>query len=181
MSDPTDRAAGEYVVPPHEFVDDDGREIRIVSGTADDEQDLLEMYVEFDPEDCSQGVPPLTAEDIREWLGYLFPEGSHHVIARHGDVTVGHAFLVPAGDDRHELAIFVAHEYQSAHIGTELMYTLLGSGLDAGVRQVWLSVESWNNHAIALYENFGFQKHRVARTELEMTIYLEESDMRQSA
>jgi GNAT superfamily N-acetyltransferase len=181
MSDPTDRAAGEYVVAPHEFVDDAGREIQIERGTADDERDLLEMYVEFDPEDCSQGVPPLTAEDIREWLEYLFPEGSHHVIARHDDATVGHAFLVPAGDDRHELAIFVAHEYQSAHIGTELMYTLLGCGLDAGVRQVWLSVESWNNHAIALYENFGFEKHRVARTELEMTIHLDGSDMRQSA
>lgn len=177
MVDTTDRAAGEYVVPPHSFTDDEGRQIRIVRGAADDADDFVAMYTDFHPDDRSQGVPPLEADPIHEWLDYLFPEDAHHVIARHDGDPVGHAFLVPAGDGRHELAIFVRREYQSAHIGTELMYALLGLGFREGVREVWLSVETWNDHAIALYQKIGFDKHRVARTEVEMTIHLRREDM----
>lgn len=177
MSDHSDRAAGEYVVPPHSFSDDEGRQIRVETGSAEDTDDLVQMYTDFHSEDCSQGVPPLESEAIREWLEHLFPENALHVLARHDGNAIGHAFLIPAGDDRHELAIFVLREYQSAHIGTELMYALLGYGLSEGVRQVWLSVESWNDHAIALYEKVGFEKHRVARTEVEMTIRLRAEDM----
>jgi GNAT superfamily N-acetyltransferase len=178
MTDSAGRAAGEYVVPPHQFTDDVGREIRVSKASVDDVEELVDLYEVFNPEDRSQGVPPQDEESIREWLDYLFPDHSQHVIARHKGDAIGHAFLVPAGDDRHELAIFVLREYQSAHIGTELMYTLLGYGLDEGVVEVWLSVESWNNHAIALYEKVGFQKHRVARTEVEMTIRLRSENMR---
>jgi ribosomal protein S18 acetylase RimI-like enzyme len=168
----SDLTDSEYALLPYSFTDDEGREIRIRRGSEDDVDALVAMYADFESEDRSQGVPPRTEEQIRDWLGYLFPEDAYHVIAVHDDRPVGHAFLVPAGDGRHELAIFVLRAYQAAHIGTELMDALLGYGKAEGVTEVWLSVEAWNNHAITLYENVGFEKTRTERTEVEMTLEL---------
>lgn len=165
-------AGGDYVLPPHSFTDDEGRDIHIRRGSEEDVDALVSMYQNFESEDRSQGVPPRTEAKIRDWLGYLFPEDAYHVVAVHDDRPIGHAFLVPAGDGRHELAIFVLREYQAAHIGTELIDALLGYGREEGVTDVWLSVEAWNNHAITLYENVGFEKRDTARTEVEMTIEL---------
>lgn len=170
------RSDGEYVTPPLTFVDDEDRTIEIREGSEDDIDALVDLYVDFHHDDRSQGLPPRTEEKIRDWLSYVYPENSQHVVAWDGDRAIGHAFLVPAGDGRHELAIFVLREYQAAHIGTELMYTLLGYGREEGITQVWLSVEAWNNHAITLYENFGFEKHNVARTEVEMALQLDRDE-----
>ncbi len=164
----------DFVVPPHSFTDDEQRDITIERGSEADLDDLVSMYCNFERDDRSQGVPPMTEEKIRDWMSYIFPEDAYHIIAYHGDRLVGHSFLVPADDDHYELAIFVLREYQAAHIGTELMYTLLGLGQSEGITDIWLSVESRNNHAITLYENIGFEREHTSRTELEMAIALDE-------
>ena len=169
----------EFPTPPRTVEDGDGREIalRVVDG--DDSDALTEMYVEFDPADRAQGLPPVGEDAVQAWVaGLLGAEGAgdgparaepgHNVAAWHDDRVVGHATLVPDGDGGHELAIFVHQEYQGAGIGTELLETLLGYGAQRGVEHVWLTVERWNRPAVAVYEKAGFEVTDAESFEMEM-------------
>lgn len=153
--------------PPAEFTDHTDREIRIraYDGGIDS---LVEMYVDFDPADRAQGIPPTTEVEIRRWLTRILQPESVNTIALHEDRVVGHATLVPDDEGAYELAIFVHHHYQEAGIGTQLIGALLAQGREAGVELVWLTVEPWNEPAIKLYRKIGFETTSQDGFELEM-------------
>lgn len=147
--------ADTFPRPPHSMTDEVGRDIdiRVFDGDLDA---LVTMYEKMDPHDRAQGIPPRTRTQIISWLETLLEEGPD-LVARHDDVIVGHATLVPMDDDQWELAIFVRSDYQEAHIGSALMRCLLGYGRDIGIEKVWLSVERHNSIAINLYRRVGFE------------------------
>ena len=172
-----DEPAEEFGRPPLRFTDRSDRPIvvRTLDGT-DDHEALVEMYVGFDPEDRAQGIPPTGEERVRNWLSHILTEGCVNVVAEREDTEginlVGHATLVPDGSGAYELAIFVLHGYQNAGIGTRLITGLLGEGQRQGVKRVWLTVERWNNAAIALYRKVGFETSGTESFELEMSLRL---------
>ncbi|WP_126662336.1 GNAT family N-acetyltransferase [Haloterrigena salifodinae] len=178
-----DGPAGPFPSPPTTVEDREGRSIEI-RATNDFEEtlaDVVEMYVAFDPTDRAQGIPPTGESRIRNWLETIAEE-SVNVVAVVGDDVVAHAMLVPDTDDpsaiedhsdvEWELAIFVLQEFQRAGIGTKLLEHLLGHAGDIGIEQVWLTVERWNNPAIALYERVGFEATGTESFEQEMAIRL---------
>ena len=167
-----DDSAGAFPRPPTTFDDGAGREIRLHVAESGDADALVGMYDEFDPEDRAQGIPPVTPDAIREWLGALFEADCHNVVAHHDETPVGHATLVPDRGDTYELAIFVIHTHQGAGIGTALLEHLLGHAQAEGIEKVWLTVERWNEPAIALYEKVGFDLSSSESFELEMAIRL---------
>ncbi|WP_436924773.1 N-acetyltransferase family protein [Halosimplex amylolyticum] len=167
-----DEPVDSFPEPPLSFTDGDGREIRIEGSGIDDFEALVEMYDAFDPADRAQGIPPVKEEAIRDWLDTLLSEESLNVVAVHDGAPIGHAILVPDREDSFELAVFVLGDYQSAGIGTKLLESLLGHGQAEGVEQVWLTVERWNEPAIALYEKLGFETSNAESFELEMSIRL---------
>jgi GNAT superfamily N-acetyltransferase len=132
---------------------------------------LVAMYVDFDPADRAQGIPPPGEERIREWLDRVLG-GGQDVIAVVDGRAVGHATLVPDGKGAAELAIFVLHTHQGAGIGSRLIAALLGQGQREGVERVWLTVERWNGVAIALYHKVGFETCGTDSFEIEMSIRL---------
>jgi len=166
-----DDPVGEFPRPPREIEDGAGRAITLREGQSGDLEALVEMYVEFNPEDRAQGIPPGNESDVREWLEAVSGGESLTVIGIHEDV-VGHGMLVPDPEGSFELALFVLRDYQGAGIGTELLRTLLGLGQDRGVERVWLSVERWNDPAIAVYKKVGFERVGSASFELEMAMRL---------
>jgi len=175
-----DTVAGPYEPPPRTFTDRDGRELVVRSlgeGPVDDDiEALVTMYEGYDPGDRAQGIPPAGERRIRDWLDNITAEDCHNVVAWHDDWPAGHATLVP---DRHgacELAIFVDGDYQNAGIGTQLMEALLGYGREQGIERVWLTVERWNEPAIALYHKVGFDRTGDGNFELEMTARLVAAD-----
>ncbi|SEW15442.1 GNAT family N-acetyltransferase [Natrinema salifodinae] len=182
-----DEPSGPFPSPPTAFEDREGRsiEVRAPDDFADAIDDIVAMYVEFDPSDRAQGIPPTGEDRIRNWLETI-GEDSVNVVARHEGDTVGHAMLVPdvddpstieRGDDTEwELAIFVLQAYQRAGIGTVLLENLLGHAADVDTRRVWLTVERWNNPAIALYERVGFEATGTESFEQEMAILLDGDD-----
>ncbi|WP_123533885.1 GNAT family N-acetyltransferase [Halosimplex salinum] len=167
-----DEPVDSFPDPPLSFTDGEGREIRIERSGIDDFEELVEMYDRFDPADRAQGIPPVKEEAIREWLDELLTEESVNVLAVHDGTPVGHAILVPDREEAFELAVFVLDDYQSAGIGTRLLEALLGYGKEAGIEHVWLTVERWNESAIALYEKLGFETSNAESFELEMAIRL---------
>ncbi|WP_254531700.1 GNAT family N-acetyltransferase [Natrinema gelatinilyticum] len=180
-----ERPSGPFPSPPTTVEDRNGRSIEIRSPTAlADEvlEDVIEMYAEFDPTDRAQGIPPTGEARIRNWLETI-GEYSINVVARHDGDVIAHAMLVPDTDDpsaiehrgdvEWELAIFVLQAYQRAGIGTALLENLLGHASDISITHVWLTVERWNNPAIALYKRVGFESTGTESFEQEMAILLD--------
>ncbi len=170
-----DEVAGPYDPPPSEFEDHEARWISIQRYDGGIET-LVEMYQMFNPEDRAQGIPPAKEPQIRTWLGQLLDSDSVNVVAWHDGEPIGHAILVPDGENASELAIFVLREYQGAGIGTELIKRLLGAGRAEGIDHVWLTVERWNEPAVVLYRKVGFVSTGNESFELEMAATLSESD-----
>ncbi|EMA32425.1 GNAT family N-acetyltransferase [Halobiforma nitratireducens] len=197
-----DDSSGPFPAPPTTFEDGDGRPIDVRAPDSFDAviDDVVGMYDAFDPTDRAQGIPPTGEDRIRNWLETISGE-SINVVARHDGDVVAHAMLVPdadeppaldlgenenenageesplgPGDIEWELAIFVLQEYQRAGIGTVLLKQLLGHAGSVGITHVWLTVERWNNPAIALYERVGFERTGGESFEQEMAIRLEPTD-----
>ncbi len=162
----------DFPTPPREFTDADGREIVVRRADDEDREALVELYLDFDPADRAQGIPPVAEDPIREWLDAILSAESFNVVAWHGERAVGHATLVPDEAGTYELAIFVLEDFQGARIGTQLVRSLLGWAQSAGVESVWLTVERWNDPAIRLYKKVGFEVSESESFELEMTIQL---------
>ena len=167
-----DEPVDGFPTPPREFTDAEDRDIVIERVDSSAIGALQEMYLEFDPEDRAQGVPPVREDAIAEWLESVVADDCLNVVAYHGEDAVGHAMLVPDTTGAFELAIFVLRSYQGALIGTELVRSLLGWGQEEGITRVWLSVERWNDPAVRLYEKVGFETTDSASFELEMAIRL---------
>jgi len=168
-----DDPAGPFPEPPTTVEDRNDRPITVRRYDGARDRDALEaMYAAFDPADRAQGIPPTGDERIADWLDTITGPETENVVATHDDGVVGHATLVPDGEATAELAIFVLQEYQGAGIGTHLLETLLGAGQAAGFERVWLTVERWNEPAIALYEKVGFVPSNTESFEHEMAIRL---------
>lgn len=167
-----DEPAGDFPSPPRDVEDQEGREIHLREGRPADREGLVGMYLEFNPEDRAQGIPPGNESNIREWLDAVTGGESRTIVALQDGEIVGHGMLVPDDGGAFELALFVLRAYQGAGIGTELLRTLLGLGQATGIERVWLSVERWNDAAIAVYEKVGFEQVGAASFELEMAMVL---------
>lgn len=167
-----DESVGGFPAPPRVTTDSEGREIELRRADADREA-LVEMYLDFDPEDRAQGIPPSKEEPIRDWLEAVVAEDGINVIAWHDGRAVGHVMLIEDGEEACELAIFVLQEYQGAGIGTALLETVLGAATTEGIERVWLSVERWNSPAVALYEKIGFETSGNDRFEKMMALRLD--------
>jgi len=168
-----DEPVDGFPEPPREALDSEDRLIEYRRADSDDADALTAMYLDFDPEDRAQGIPPSGEDSIREWLELVTGEDTYNVVASHDDSVVGHVMLVSDGDGAYELAIFVLQSYQGAHIGTELVRTILGLAESVGIERVWLSVERWNSPAMTLYENIGFETTGNANFEMEMALRLD--------
>jgi GNAT superfamily N-acetyltransferase len=168
-----DEPAGPFPRPPRTITDAEGREIHVAVVDPADKQALLEMYRDFDPADRAQGIPPAREDAIDRWLDTVLGEDCVNVVATEPAAggAVGHATLVPESED-YELAIFVLSDYQGAGIGSAVLETLLGHARELGIEYVWLTVERWNDAAIALYRSVGFEQTDGQRLELEMTLRL---------
>lgn len=162
----------EFPRPPRTVTDREGRTVTIDPADSADKADIMEMYLEFDPADRAQGIPPANEPAIESWLDTILADDCLNVAAHHDGTVVGHATLVPDNRGEHELAIFVFQPFQGAGIGTKLVETLLGLGQAEGLERVWLTVERWNDPAIALYRNVGFETSNAESFEIEMGIEL---------
>lgn len=167
---PTD---SDFPPPPRTIGDAEDRTVELREGTEADFEAIVAMYVEFDPADRAQGIPPSQESGIRDWLETIQSAGSLTVVAEREDDLVGHGMLVPDGEDAYELALFVLQDYQGVGIGTALLRTLLGLGQERAVARVWLSVERWNEAAIHVYRKVGFEQTGSASYELEMAMDLQ--------
>ncbi len=143
-------------------------------------EELVEMYLEFAPEDRAQGIPPGREPAIRRWLDGMLSGINLAARAAEQDGSPnsvrGHVLLVRAEDEVWELGIFVLRAVQGLGLGTSLLTALLGLCQQKDIRKIWLTVERWNKPAINLYRKVGFQTLNSQQMELEMALVLDDPE-----
>ena len=83
-------------------------------------------------------------------------------VALDGDQMVGRLSLArdqhPASQHVADLGLMVAATHRRQGIGRELLETAVGWAKETGVTKLELHVFPWNEPAIKLYEQFGFER-----------------------
>jgi GNAT superfamily N-acetyltransferase len=168
--------------PPLSIVDATGRAIEIRLSDTEERDDLVKMYLNWEPTSYTPGVPPRQEDRIQSWLDHLLASG-FDTIAFHDEVVVGHASLVCSGERSYEAAVFVKKPYQRAGIGSLLGEATLGHAQAAGVERVWLRYERGNRAATALlrpYLEDGLKNYVGDHSQVEITFRLNRGDSRSS-
>jgi RimJ/RimL family protein N-acetyltransferase len=157
--------------PPRLLHDKLGAQYEVRDFRPEDREALHRFYLEFEPKRAAQGLPPKDAERIARWLDSVLPQGTHLLTFRDG-VLVGHALLVPTGQDGvSEYAVFLHSDHRGRGLGTALNRAAIDAARAAGLTSLWLSVEPHNRAALRSYENAGFAL-------IPGTIFSSEAEMR---
>ncbi len=154
------------------FVDKKGIPFDIRIGCGDDLPDLCVMYDGFSPKGRFQGVPPVEQNACREWIGNLVNRGLGFLALRENRV-IGHLVIIPdLVRMEGEYLIFVDQNERNRGVGTRLTEAAIQHARDLGLRELWLTVGTYNFPAIALYRKFGFRFSEQDRLESERTMRL---------
>jgi RimJ/RimL family protein N-acetyltransferase len=93
------------------------------------------------------------------------------LVAVDGDRIVGRLSLSrdPHPASRHvaDLGLMVAVSHRRRGVGTALLHSAVEWAREAGVRKLELHVFPWNEPALGLYENFGFEREGYRRRHYE--------------
>lgn len=140
------------------FKDKAGREIVIRAYDVKDREALVEMYVNYNPEDRSLGLPPVGKKAIENWITHLEERG-FSIVAEHDGKIVGHLAIVE--DEKNpkvvDLAIYLKREYQNHGIGTQMVKAIIDFAKKKGYKKITLVTDRLNWRAIRVYRKCGFQ------------------------
>lgn len=140
-----------------EFVDAKGRTYLIGEAVENAHSDLTHMYEVFRPKPIAQGLPPAD-DDIRRLWVHKLAYSSINVGAWIGDDMVGHAAVITdVNQSDGEYIIFVLTEYRNLGLGSQLTRLATLKAREAGLKSMWLTVESYNFRAIRVYKKVGFE------------------------
>ena len=94
------------------------------------------------------------------WLRQVFEDemeapGRSYLVARHGGRVVGYGGLMVMDQDAHINTLATARPAPVPAIGTRLMLSLVGAGLEAGAEYLTLEVRASNRRAQEFYRKFG--------------------------
>jgi RimJ/RimL family protein N-acetyltransferase len=118
---------------------------------------LLEMYHGFSPKARFQGMPPKEKDACENWIAGLVDTGENFLAWQEG-VVVGHVVMLPDFTRKDaEYLIFVAQNFRGRGIGSALTHAAIERAKELGLERVWLTVETYNLRATALYRKFAFE------------------------
>lgn len=141
---------------PHAFVNRKGKAIMI--NTLDDEtcQQLIDMYLAFQPRNSFQGLPPVRDSACIEWVQHMIRNGINLVALSFREGVVGHTALFPIDNESCENLVVVRPSFQNTGIGTELTRCCVHLAHEIGFETIRLSVEARNVRARHVYKKCGF-------------------------
>lgn len=116
---------------------------------------LLESFLEYKALYTDKGFVA-TTPDTPEILKRI-EEGPMWVALSHGDV-VGTASIVLKGDSLYIRGMAVLPTARGEHIGHTLLKEIERYAAQQGYRRMFLSTTPFLDHAIKLYERFGFRR-----------------------
>ncbi|MEM2586007.1 MAG: GNAT family N-acetyltransferase [Archaeoglobaceae archaeon] len=123
-----------------------------------DREKLLEMYLNYNPQDRSLGLPPVGRVAIEKWVNYIEKRG-FSIVAEHEGAIVGHLAIVEDESNKGvvDLAIYLARNYQNQGIGTEMVKAIIDYCKKVCYKKITLVCDRLNWRAIRVYKKCGFQ------------------------
>jgi L-amino acid N-acyltransferase YncA len=160
-------------VPLTLFFDKQNRKFRIARLGDRDIENLIQMYVSFEPKSRAGGLPPADEARIRAWVKKLASEGLN-LIAKISDRVAAHATLSTIDAHEAEVAVFVHQDFQGAGLGHKLVTCLIAIANLKHFEKVWGLVESENAAIIHINHSLGFSTYRISQGSIEMELKLRE-------
>lgn len=142
---------------PQAFINKKGE--AIVSQTLDEKtsKDLIRMYLDYQPRNSFQGLPPLTDHACVQWVQHMIGNGINLVAVSYLEGVVGHCVLLPINDKICELLVVVSPSFQNCGIGTQLARRAMQLAYEIGFEKISLDVEAKNARARHVYKKCGFE------------------------
>ena len=136
-----------------------------------DAQALVELAGDVGGEDGAWLLTTAEWRSITDERRYLSAVRGHPdaavYLAEDGDAVVGRLSLArdvhPASAHVADLGLMVAASHRRLGVGRALLDQAVGWAESAGVRKLELHVFPWNEPAIRLYEEFGFEREGLRR------------------
>ncbi len=151
------------------FLDKLGEPTLISPFTSRYYEDLVAMYLRYDSENRSMGLPPARRELIEAWLDALLDRGVHFV-ARQAGQLVGHGAYVRSATSEPKVLVFVDTAHYDRGIGSELCRHVIAHAAEAGHESLELDVGTTNERAIHVYRRMGFEIVERRDTTLRMRL-----------
>lgn len=166
---------GTPYCPPRcpRYVDGDGDAYVLRPYRPSDRSSLVDMYLQMDTDSRTLGLPPVTERRIQDWLDGLTRDG-WSLVANRDDRIVGHVGVTPASESEPHLVVFVHQDWRNRGIGSQLLRQMIAYADEWGHDGLALTVTGDNRRAIAIYDNLGFDVVGRLRTEIEMSLSLDE-------
>lgn len=158
---------------PFAFINKKGEAILI--NTLDDRvcQQLIDMYLAFQPRGAFQGLPPIRDDACVRWVQEMIKDGVNLVALSFGSGVVGHVALFPVDHVACEMLVVVSPPFQNIGIGTELVRSAIHLAHEIGFETIEISVDTTNLRARHVYKKCGFNYVTEAdRGEVDMAMDL---------
>ena len=142
---------------PHAFINREGDAILIKTLGEKEQQQLISMYLAYEPRNSFSGLPPTTDEACVQWVEGMVAAGTNLVALSFDKGVVGHAALFPMDEETCEMLVVVSQKQQKLGIGGELTRCSIQLAHELGFQAIRLNVEAGNHVARHLYEKCGFE------------------------
>jgi GNAT superfamily N-acetyltransferase len=154
---------------PQVFFSKTGKKLRMQLLDWNLEGQFVGRYLDYEPRNSFQGLPPLKDDVCAKWAKEMILTGVNLVAVCPRAGIVGHTALFPIDESCCELLAVVWPEFQNQGIGTALTQGCVQIARQLGFEKIWLPVDSINLRARRVYEKCGFEcrSPRLSR-ELEM-------------
>ncbi len=159
---------------PHAFISKLNEPIVIEPLHEKHNEQLVQMYLAFEPKASFSGLPPADAAACRAWVDNMISRGGNLVALAFDRGVVGHAGLFPVDADTCEMLIVVAPSYQNVSIGTELVRCSIQVSHELAFKHLWACVETRNLRIQHVLRKCGFDLLRSDDDEIEMRLNLAE-------
>jgi len=122
-----------------------------------DRDNLIKMYLTFDPSCRCLGLPPSTKEELERWIDYLAKEGFSIVAEQDGKI-IGHLAIVPDKKGQVvDMSIFVHQDYQNRKIGQQMISLIIEYCKMVGYKGIYAITCKDNLRAVHVYKKLGFK------------------------
>ena len=105
---------------PHAFIDKRGNPILIKPLSEQRHDQLVQMYLDYEPRGSFGGLPPIGDKACVDWVQTMIRTGINVVAISFEAGIVGHAAVFPMDTKRCEMFVVVTVDHQNTGIGTQI-------------------------------------------------------------
>ena len=120
------------------------------------QQQLIDMYLAYEPRSSFSGLPPIADAACIAWVRGMIDNAANLISLSFEVGVVGHSALFPTNAEECEILVVISPPQQKIGIGTEMTRSLIQLADELGFERIRLKVEARNHVARHVYQKCGF-------------------------